>query len=377
MSTTSFISDATGYKATGRVYNFSPGPAVMPLAVLEQIQQELLNYKGTGMSVLEMSHRSAVFEDIIHQTEANIRQLYNIPANYKVLFLQGGASLQFSMVPMNLLAKDASADYLITGSWAQIAYKEARKLGTVRAAASTEATNFDRIPAQEELQLDPKAAYLHFTSNNTIYGTQWAAEPTAPEGVPLVCDASSDIMSRPLDIAKYGLIYAGAQKNMGPAGLTMVIIREDLLQRVPANLPAMLDYKLLAEKESLHNTPPTFAVYATGLVTKWLLENGGLEETAKRNSAKASLLYQAINSSEGFYRGHAQPASRSNMNVTYRLPTEALDKAFIKEATALGLDGLKGYRTVGGVRASIYNAFPYEGVEALVKFMKNFQEKNS
>jgi phosphoserine aminotransferase len=349
----------------------------MPLPVLEQIQQELLNYNGTGMSVLEMSHRSAAFEDIIHQAEANIRKLYNIPANYKVIFLQGGASLQFSMVPINLLAKDASADYILTGSWSQTAFKEAKKLGQVRAAASTESTRFDRIPAQNELQLDPKAAYLHFTSNNTIYGTEWAGEPVAPEGVPLVCDASSDIMSRPLDISKYGLIYGGAQKNMGPAGVTLVIVREDLLARTPANLPVMLDYRLLSEKGSLHNTPPTFSIYATGLVTNWLLENGGLEQMAKSNTAKAALLYGAIDNSNGFYKGHAQPDSRSKMNVTYRLPNEALEKAFVKEATALGLAGLKGYRTVGGIRASIYNAFPYEGVEALVDFMKVFQEKNS
>lgn len=377
MSTTSFVQDTTGYKAHGRIYNFSAGPAVMPLAVLEQIQQELLNYKGTGMSVLEMSHRSAAFEDIIHQTEANIRKLYNIPNNYKVLFLQGGASLQFTMVPLNLLAKEASADYIVTGSWAQTAYKEGKKMGQLRVAGTSESTNFDRIPAQAELQLDPNAAYLHFTSNNTIYGTEWVEEPIAPVGVPLVCDASSDVMSRPLDISKYGLLYAGAQKNMGPAGLTIVIVREDLLERVPANLPVMLDYRLLIQKESLHNTPPTFAIYATGLVTNWLLENGGLEETAKRNNAKSALLYQAIDNSEGFYRGHSQPTSRSNMNVTFRLPTEALDKSFVKEATALGLDGLRGYRTVGGIRVSIYNAFPFEGVEALVDFMKSFLQKNS
>ncbi len=377
MSSTSSVNEMTGYRANRRIYNFSAGPAVMPVTVLEQIQQELLNYRDTGMSVLEMSHRSAAFEEIIHQTEANIRKLYNITANYKVLFLQGGASLQFSMVPINLLSKEASADYILTGSWAQTAYKEGKKLGQVRVAATSESSNFDRIPAQAELQLDPKAAYLHFTSNNTIYGTQWAEEPVAPVGVALVCDASSDVMSRPLDINKYGLLYAGAQKNMGPAGLTVVIVREDLLERVPTNLPAMLDYRLLIEKESLHNTPATFAIYATGLVTNWLLENGGLEETVKRNSAKAALLYQAIDKSEGFYRGHAHSASRSNMNVTFRLPTDALDKLFVKEATALGMDGLKGYRTVGGIRASIYNAFPYEGVEALVDFMQSFQQKNS
>jgi phosphoserine aminotransferase len=377
MSTTSVLQDAAGYKAAGRVFNFSPGPAVMPLPVLEQIQQELLNYKGTGMSVLEMSHRSAPFEEIIHQTEANIRKLYNVPTNYKVIFLQGGASLQFAMLPMNLLAKEGSADYIITGSWAQTAFKEAKKLGQVRAAASTESSRFDRIPAQSELQLDPKAAYLHFTSNNTIYGTEWAEEPVPPEGVPLVCDASSDIMSRPLDVSKYGVIYGGAQKNMGPAGLTVVIIREDLLARTPANLPAMLDYRLLSEKGSLHNTPPTFSIYATGLVTNWLLENGGLEGIEKQNGAKSALLYQAIDNSDGFYKGHSQQDSRSRMNVTFRLPDEALDKVFVKEAAALGLEGIKGYRTVGGIRASLYNAFPYEGVEALVDFMKRFREKNS
>lgn len=377
MSTSNVLQEAAGYGATRRVFNFSAGPAVMPLAVLEKIQQEMLNYKGTGMSVMEMSHRSAPFEDIIHQTEANIRKLYNVPANYRVLFLQGGASLQFAMVPINLLAKDASADYIITGSWAQTAFKEAKKLGQVRAAASTESTNFDQIPAQSEFQLDPKAAYLHFTSNNTIYGTEWSEEPIGPEDVPLVCDASSDIMSRPLDINKYGLIYGGAQKNMGPAGVTIVIIREDLLARTPANLPAMFDYRLLSEKESLHNTPPTFAIYATGLVTEWLLENGGLEGAEKRNIAKSALLYKAIDGSNGFYKGHSQPDSRSRMNVTFRLPDETLDKAFVKEATALGLDGLKGYRTVGGIRASLYNAFPYEGVEALVDFMRIFQAKNS
>jgi phosphoserine aminotransferase len=376
MSSTSFMQSAADSKAAGRVYNFSAGPAVMPLPVLEQIQQELLNYKGSGMSVLEMSHRSAPFEDIIHGAEANIRKLYNIGENYKVLFLQGGASLQFAMVPFNLLGKDASADYILTGSWSQAALKEGKKLGTVRVAGTTEESNFDRIPAQAELQLDSKAAYVHFTSNNTIFGTEWSEEPTAPAGVPLICDASSDVMSRPLDINKYGLVYAGAQKNMGPAGLTIVIIREDLLERVPANLPTMLDYRLQAQKGSLFNTPPTFAIYATGLVTNWLLENGGLEETVKRNSAKAARLYQAIDSSQSYYKGHAQADSRSKMNVTFRLPTEALEKAFTKEATAQGLVGLKGHRSVGGIRASIYNAFPFEGVEALVEFMDTFRQKN-
>lgn len=360
----------------GRVYNFSPGPAVLPVEVLQQIQDELLNYNNAGMSVLEMSHRSTTFENIIRTTEADLRQLLAIPSNYKVLFLQGGASLQFAMLPMNLLAPGASADYLVTGSWAQTAYKEAKKLGQVRVAASSEATNFDRIPTQDELQLDAQAAYLHFTSNNTIYGTQWKSEPHSVGGVPLACDASSDIVSRPLDVTKYGVIYGGTQKNMGIAGLTVVIIREDLLERIPTKLPAMLDYKLLAEKESLHNTPPTFSVYVAGLVIRWLLKIGGLEEMSRRNEAKAGLLYRAIDSSNGFYRGHAKTDSRSLMNVTFRLPNEELDKRFVKETTAQGMDGLKGYRTVGGVRASIYNAFPHAGVETLVDFMSEFQRNN-
>jgi phosphoserine aminotransferase len=374
--TNQILEQAVTESEAGRVYNFSSGPAVLPLPVLEQIQREMLNYPGAGMSVLEMSHRSASFEEIIHRTEADLRTLAGIPANYKIIFLQGGASLQFAMLPMNLLPAGASADYILTGSWSQAALKEAKKLGQTRVVASTEAENFARIPAQAELDLDPKAAYLHFTSNNTIYGTEWAIEPQAAGNVPLACDASSDIFSRPLDITKYGVLYGGAQKNAGIAGATLVIIREDLLERVPAKLPAMLDYKLQAEKESLYNTPPTFAVYVTGLVTSWLLDIGGLAEIERRNQAKAARLYQAIDASQGFYRGHAQPDSRSRMNVTFRLPSEDLEKKFVKEATAQGLDGLKGHRSVGGLRASIYNAFPYEGVEALAQFMAEFQRVN-
>ena len=359
-----------------RIYNFSAGPAVLPVAVLEQIQQELLNYRGTGMSVMEMSHRSEAFESIIHQTEADLRTLVGIPANYKVLFLQGGASLQFSMIPMNLLPSGASADYLITGHWSQMAIKEAQKLGQARVAATTEEGNFQRIPTQSELQLDPQAAYLHFTSNNTVYGTEWHTEPQGLENVPLVCDASSDILSHPLDITKYGLLYGGTQKNSGIAGVTAVIIREDLLERVPAKLPSMLDYRLMADKESLYNTPPTFNVYVMGLVVRWLLDNGGLEGAAQRNGAKSRLLYQTIDASGGFYTGHAQPDSRSQMNVTFRLPSEDLDKKFVKEATTAGLDGLKGYRSVGGIRASLYNAFPLEGVQALVELMEDFHKRN-
>jgi phosphoserine aminotransferase len=360
---------------TGRIYNFSAGPAVLPLPVLRQIQSELLNYNGTGMSVMEMSHRSAPFEEIIQTAEADLRRLYNIPANYKVIFLQGGASLQFAMIPMNFLPKDGSADYILSGSWSQAAYKEAKKLGKMRIAASTESEQFRRIPRQDEIQLDPQAAYVHFTSNNTIYGTQWRTEPEVGD-LPLFCDASSDLLSRPLDISKYGMLYGGAQKNAGPSGVVAVIVREDLLERVPTNLPAMLDYRLQAEKESLYNTPPTFAIYVLGLTAKYLLEIGGLEEVQRRNEEKAAILYAAIDASNGYYQGHSLPDSRSLMNVTFRLPNEDLEKKFIKEATAAGLDGLKGHRSVGGLRASIYNAFPKDGVEALVSFMREFQRKN-
>ena len=358
-----------------RVHNFGAGPAALPVPVLEQVQAELLDYKGTGMSVMEMSHRSAAFEEIIQKAEADLRTLVGLSADHSVLFLQGGASLQFAMVPMNLRPAEASADYVLSGHWSKAALKEAEKLGRARVAGSTEASRFDRIPTQAELDLDPQAAYLHFTSNNTIYGTQWPTEPAPPAGVPLVCDASSDALSRPIDISRYGLVYAGAQKNLGPAGVTLVVIRKDLLERAPGGLPAMLDYGLLAEARSLHNTPPTFGVYVVGLVLRWLLDVGGLVEVRKRNEAKAALLYTAIDESAGFYRGHARPESRSRMNVTFRLPSEEMEKAFLREATAEGLDGLKGHRSVGGLRASIYNACPIESAQALVSFMSEFQKR--
>ncbi|MBP6823786.1 MAG: 3-phosphoserine/phosphohydroxythreonine transaminase, partial [Acidobacteria bacterium] len=329
-----------------------------------------------GMSVLEISHRSAAFEQIIAEAEADLRKLVGIPDNYKVLFLQGGASLQFTMIPMNLLPKGASADYLLTGSWGQGAIKEAKKLGTVREAATTADTNFNRLPKAEEIKLDPNAAYLHYTSNETIFGVEFNEEPVAGN-VPLVCDMSSDFISRPIDVSKYGLIYAGAQKNAGPAGATIVIIREDLLDRVPEGLPATLDYKNLAKNGSMYNTPPCFAIYICGLVFKWALnEVGGLEKVQVQNREKAAVLYKAIDASDNYYRGHAEADCRSQMNVTFRLPSEDLEKKFIKEATAAGLDGLKGHRSVGGLRASIYNAFPKAGVEKLVEFMANFQKNN-
>ncbi len=361
---------------TERIYNFSAGPAVLPEAVLKQAQGELFALPGVGMSVLEISHRSTTFERIINEAEADLRKLLAIPESYKVLFLQGGASLQFAMVPMNLLPKGGSADYLLTGSWGQGAFKEAKKFGAAREAASTADTNFNRLPHPEELKLDPKAAYLHFTSNETIFGVEFQEEPEAGD-VPLVCDMSSNFISKPIDVSKYGLIYAGAQKNAGPAGATMAIIREDLLERAPQGLPAMLDYKNLVKSDSMYNTPPCFAIYICGLVFKWLLNDiGGLEQIHTNNEAKAKILYDAIDASDGYYRGHAEKDCRSLMNVTLRLPNEELEKKFIKESTAAGLDGLKGHRSVGGLRASIYNAFPKDGVVRLVEFMREFERKN-
>ncbi len=356
-----------------RIFNFSAGPAVLPLPVLEQAQRDLVALPGVGMSVLEISHRSKVFEEICFGAEADLRRLAGVPDGYHVLFLQGGATLQFSMVPMNLLPKGGGADYVDTGAWSAKAIQEARKVGDVHVAASSKATNHDRIPAAGELAWSAAPAYAHMTSNNTIFGTQYHHLPEPPAGVPLVNDASSDIFCRPLDVSKFGLIYAGAQKNLSIAGLTLVIVRDDLLARAPADLPVYLAYSTHAKERSLYNTPPVFAIYVLRLVLAQLLAEGGLDAVAERNQRKAGKLYAAIDGSGGFYRGHAQPASRSWMNVTYRLPSEELEKLFVREATAAGLDGLKGHRSVGGIRASIYNAFPEAGVDALVAFMAEFQ----
>ena len=357
-----------------RIFNFSAGPAVLPVEVLEQARSELLALPGVGMSILEVSHRSKVFEDVLARAEADIRRLANIPANYRVLFLQGGASLQFAMVPMNLLSPDTTADYLLTGVWASKAAEEARKIGKVHIAATTKAEQFTRLPRVEEIVLTPGAAYVHMTSNNTIYGTQWSFVPDVANR-PLVSDTSSDIFSRPIDVSRHALIYAGAQKNMGPAGVTVVIIRDDLLSRSAASLPAMLSYAVHAENRSLYNTPPVFAIYMLGLVMQWLLRSGGLEAIAAVNERKAAKLYATIDSS-GFYRGTAQKDSRSLMNVTFRLASEELERAFVKQAEAAGLDGLKGHRSAGGIRASLYNAFPEQGVDALVSFMKEFERRH-
>jgi len=357
-----------------RVFNFSAGPAVLPIEVLEEAQRDLLSLPGLGMSILEASHRSAAFEKILADCEADLRTLGGIPKNYRVLFLQGGASLQFSMVPMNLLPAGGSADYIVTGAWSQKAVKEAKRVGGVKIAASTEAENFARVPAQHELTLDPAAAYVHYTTNNTIFGTEFQYVPEVG-AVPLVADASSDIFSRPIDVAKHALIYAGAQKNLAPAGVTLVIIRPDMLQRSPASLHTMLSYKVHAENQSLYNTPPVFPIYVMRLVMTWLLKNGGLEAMEKRNRRKSEMLYAEIDRT-GYYRGHAHKDARSRMNVTFRLPSEDLEKKFAKDSTAAGLDGLKGHRAVGGMRASLYNAFPEQGVDALVSFMRDFERRN-
>jgi phosphoserine aminotransferase len=359
---------------TNRIFNFSAGPAVLPLEVLQEARENLLSMPGVGMSVLEISHRSKPFDEIIEGAEADLRRLAGIPDGYKVLFLQGGASLQFSMVPMNLLPPDRSADYIVTGSWSQKAVKEAKRVGGVKIAASTESENFTRVPAQAELTLDPGAAYVHYTTNNTIFGTEFHYVPESG-GVPLVADTSSDMFSGPIDVSKFALIYAGAQKNLAPAGVTLVIIREDLLKRTPSSIPTMLQYPIHAENKSLYNTPPVFTIYVMRLVLAWLLKQGGLAAIEKMNTRKADTLYAEIDRT-GFYRAHAQPGSRSRMNVTFRLPNEDLERTFAKEATAAGLDGLKGHRSVGGIRASIYNAFPEAGVDALVSFMQEFEKRN-
>ena len=359
---------------TERIFNFSAGPAIMPVPVLEEARAHLLTLPGVGMSVMEISHRSKTFDEIIQGAEAGLRELLDIPKDYAVLFLQGGASLQFAMVPMNFLSLDGSADYIVTGSWGKKAVKEAQKFGTVDLAANLADGGFTRVPGADEIHLNPSAAYVHLTSNETIEGVEWKNEPEVGD-VPLVSDASSNILSRPIPVEKYGIIYAGAQKNMGPSGVTLVIIREDLLPRVREGLATMLDYRTHVKDKSLHNTPNTWGIYIINLVCKWLKEKGGLEAIQRENEEKAKLIYDAIDATD-FYRGHADADSRSIMNVTFRLPSEDLEKKFANEATAAGMDGLKGHRSVGGIRASIYNAFPREGCEALVAFMKEFEKKN-
>ncbi|MBL0712412.1 MAG: 3-phosphoserine/phosphohydroxythreonine transaminase [Desulfosarcina sp.] len=357
-----------------RIHNFNPGPAVLPLPVLEEIQASFLNFNGSGMSIAEVSHRSKWFDAVIQDAITRTRRLMGLDQRFKVLFLQGGASMQFAMVPMNFAGADQTADYVDTGTWSTKAIKEARIQGrTVNVAASSEDRHFAYIP--RELNLTPGAAYVHLTSNNTIKGTQWAAFPET-DGVPLIADMSSDIMSRPFDAAPFGLIYAGAQKNIGPAGVCMVIVREDLLERIPSGLPTMLNYATYADKNSMYNTPPCFAIYMVQLVLKWIEETvGGLVQMDALNRKKATLIYDLLDQSE-FYRGTADKDSRSLMNVTFRLPSEELEQRFVAEALDNGLGGLKGHRSVGGCRASVYNASEVTAIAALVDFMQTFEQRN-
>ncbi|MDX9835489.1 MAG: 3-phosphoserine/phosphohydroxythreonine transaminase [Desulfobulbus sp.] len=356
-----------------RIFNFAAGPAALPYSVLEQAGRDIVNFHDTGIGLIEMSHRSKEFVAVADETEALIRELMGIPNNYKVLFLQGGASSQFFMVPMNLLKSDQKATYLNTGTWSKKAIKEAKLFGQVEVPYSSEELNFTRVPRDDEYTVAADSQYLYFVTNNTIYGTQFPAMPD--KEALLIADMSSDILSRPVDVSRFGLIFAGAQKNMGPAGVTVVIIREDLLDRVGAQVPTMLKYQTHADKDSMFNTPPCFSLYGVGLVMRWLKELGGVTTIERQNREKAALLYQAIDNTD-FYRGHAEKESRSLMNVTFNLPTPELEAQFVRETTAANLDGLKGHRSVGGCRASIYNAFPREGVERLVEFMTDFAKKN-
>ncbi len=358
-----------------RVWNFSAGPAALPEEVLKQAQAELLDWHGAGCSVMEMSHRGKEFMSILDQAEADLRELLAIPANYKVLFLQGGATQQFAQIPMNLLA-GRSADYIVTGSWSKKALKEAQRIGNVRCAASTEDSKFTRLPTAEEIKLDPFAAYLHVCTNETIHGVEIPAERIADTGVPLVADMSSHILSRPVPVEKFGLIYAGAQKNIGPSGLTLVIIREELLGMAPLTIPTVMDYAVMAENGSMLNTPPTYGIYVAGLVFQWLKRQGGLAGIDALNAEKARILYECIDGSGGFYHNPVDPDCRSRINVPFTLANSELDAAFLAESKAAGLVSLKGHKSVGGLRASIYNAVSLEGVQVLVDFMNDFAKRN-
>jgi phosphoserine aminotransferase len=357
-----------------RIYNYSAGPSMLPLAVLEKAQKEMVNYANSGMSVMEISHRSGLFTEIITQAEQLLRKLMNIPENYKVLFLQGGASQQFAMVPLNLLTKSGKADYINTGSWSKKAIKEAKKYGEISVIASSEDANYSYIPAFDPNMIDPEADYIHITTNNTIEGTAYSEIPDTG-GIPLVADMSSNILSVEIDVSKFGLIYAGAQKNIGPAGLTVVIIREDLIGNAKDVCPTMLDYKTHSENDSLYNTPPTYGIYMAKLVFEWLDELGGLKEMERINREKAQILYDFLEESNMF-SSPVQKESRSIMNIPFISPSDELDAEFVKKAKSAGLETLKGHRSVGGMRASIYNGMPIEGVKALVQFMKEFENEH-
>ncbi|TVQ36163.1 MAG: 3-phosphoserine/phosphohydroxythreonine transaminase [Spirochaetaceae bacterium] len=358
-----------------RKYNFSAGPSTLPLSVLQELQRTLVEHNGAGLSLIEASHRSKEYEAVHNSAISLFRELLAVPRTHEILLLGGGATLQFAMVPLNFLLSGSSCDLAHSGAWARKALEDARKVGSVRLAFDGSASSFMTLPTRQELSLDPDAAYFHLTSNETIGGVQWKEFPDTG-AVPIVADMSSDIMSRPISFDRFGLIYAGAQKNLGPAGVTVVIIRKDMLDRCPDTLPAYLSYKVHAESNSLYNTPPVFSINAMRLVLQWVKEEGGLAECDRRAHSKSATLYDAIEGSDGFYRNPVDPRCRSTMNVVFRLPTEELEKRFVSEATAAGLDGLKGHRSVGGCRASIYNAMPTEGVAALAEFMSDFASKH-
>ncbi|MDO5141886.1 MAG: 3-phosphoserine/phosphohydroxythreonine transaminase [Eubacteriales bacterium] len=362
--------------ADERIYNFSAGPSMLPVPVLERCASEMLNYKGSGMSVMEMSHRSKVYDGIITETEAALRRVLSIPDGYKVLFLQGGASTQFAAIPMNLM-RTGKADYALTGNFSNNAYKEACKFGDIHVAFSSKESGFDRVPTQQQLDVRPDADYFYICANNTIYGTEFPYDPVSPAGVPLVADMSSNILSKPVDVSKYGVIYAGAQKNMGPAGVTVVIVRDDLLGHYPLDkAPVMLDWKTMADKGSMYNTPPTYGIYVLGLVLEWVEQCGGVSAMQALAAQRSGLLYDYLDG-QSFYQPVADKGSRSRMNVTFRTGDDALDAKFAKEAAAVGMSNLKGHRSVGGMRASIYNAMPVEGVEHLIDFMQRFAAENA
>ena len=357
------------------VYNFNAGPSALPLSVLEKAQQELINFRGTGMSIMELSHRSQAYDEVHNEAIARLKRLFSIPENYEVLFLQGGASLQFPMIPMNFLKPEQKAGYIMTGAWAEKAFEEAQLFGEPYHVANTKGNNHNRIPKINELHYNEDDAYVHLTSNNTIFGTQWKEFPNTGD-VPLIADMSSDIMSKPVDVSKFGLIYAGAQKNLGPSGVTVVIIRKDLLEKSNSEIPTMLNYNTHAKSNSLYHTPPTFGIYMLGEVLAWIEELGGLDAVAKQNEEKAKLIYDVIDGSDGFYRGHAELESRSLMNITFKLADESLEKKFLEEAKEAGFVGLNGHRSVGGCRASAYNSVPVEACQALSEFMTQFQKNN-
>jgi phosphoserine aminotransferase len=369
--------------ASGRIFNFSAGPGTLPEEVLRQVQQDVLNIGGSGIGILEHSHRGKVVDRVFAECEADLRSLANIPQSYKILFLTGGASAQNHMIPMNFLPPGKTGDYIVTGHWSEQPYKQAVKLagkpgfGAAHLACTTADRNHSYIPSDDQLKFSgPAPAYIHYCSNNTLYGTEWHRIPRTPAGIPLICDTSSHMYSRPIDLTKFAMVYAGAQKNLGPAGVTLCIIREDFAESGSKDIPDLLQYRKFIPELSRPNTPPVFAVYVMGLVAKWIIKSGGLAAMQKHNEGKARLIYDALDAASGFYQPHAEKPARSLMNITFRLPSDELSERFVKEAQAAGLDGLKGHRNVGGIRASIYNAMPRAGCEALAQFIAEFARNN-